>query len=70
MREVSESSGTVAETTAVRHAPGRRLSGIRIGTVRLAGGGVVIARLDPAVSEGDHVRLDVERGAPVARPWQ
>lgn len=66
--QVTETSGTVAETTVVRHAAGRRLAPVRIGTVRLTGGGVVIARLDAAASEGDRVEIDVEDGAPVARP--
>ena len=66
--EVTETSGTVTETTIVRHAAGRPLAPIRIATVHLTGGGVVIARLDAAGGEGDRVEISVEDGAPVARP--
>jgi uncharacterized OB-fold protein len=60
--------GTVEETTILRHAPGRTLPGpVRIGSVRLAGGGVVIARLDPAVGEGSRVLLVDDAGTIRAR---
>jgi uncharacterized OB-fold protein len=60
-------TGQVTETTILRHAPGRSPSPVRIGTVRLCGGGVVVARLEPAIGEGSRVQLSVEDGAPVAR---
>jgi uncharacterized OB-fold protein len=68
IEKVGETSGTVAETTVVRHAPGRRLEPVAVGTVRLSGGGVVIARLAGGVREGDRVRVAIEDGAPVAQP--
>lgn len=67
IRGVAASRGTVAETTVLLHAPGRRLEPVRLGTVMLAGGGAVIARLDLAVDEGADVEVVVEDGAPVAR---
>jgi uncharacterized OB-fold protein len=70
IKEVTVSSGKVSETTVVRHAVGRRLGSVRLGTVRLTGGGVVIARLQPAVAEGNRVDIVVEDGAPVARQPQ
>jgi uncharacterized OB-fold protein len=60
-------SGTVAETTVVRHAPGRRLAPLQLGTVRLSAGGVVIARLEAPVGEGSRVHVFLEGGVPVAR---
>lgn len=64
--KVVEAIGRVTETTIVRHAPGRRLEPIRIGTVNLGGGAIVIARLDEGVKEGDSVRATLEGGAPLA----
>ena len=60
--------GRVEEVTTLRHAAGRRLAGeVRLGLVRLAGGGAAVCRLEGA-GEGDRVRLSTEGGAPVARP--
>ena len=59
--------GVVEDATVLRRAPGRALDGpVRIGTVALAGGGRVVARLE--AEPGEPVRLSVEDGAPVARP--
>jgi uncharacterized OB-fold protein len=68
--EVKLSSGTVSEATIVRHIAGRRTAPLRLGTIRLTGGGVVIARLGPSVEEGSRVDVVVEGGAPVAHPHQ
>jgi uncharacterized OB-fold protein len=67
IERIAETSGTVAETTVVRHAPGRRLGPVAVGTVRLSGGAVVIARLADGVREGDRVRVVIEDGAPLAQ---
>jgi uncharacterized OB-fold protein len=64
--EVEEASGRVAEMTVLRHVPGRRLEPVRIGTVNLEGGAIVIARLGEGVKEGDSVRVTLDGGAPVA----
>lgn len=61
--------GRVEETTTLRHAAGRRLEGpVRLGLVRLAGGGAAVCRLEAGASAGGRVRLETEDGAPVARP--
>ena len=60
--------GVVEEVTTLRHAAGRRLPGeVRLGLVRLAGGGTAVCRLDGATA-GERVRLTTDDGAPVARP--
>jgi uncharacterized OB-fold protein len=60
--------GVVEEVTTLRRALGRELTGeVRLGLVRLAGGGVAICRLDGATA-GERVRLSTADGAPVARP--
>jgi uncharacterized OB-fold protein len=43
--EVRVSSGTVSEATIRRHVAGRSIVPLRLGTIRLTGGGVVIGRL-------------------------
>jgi uncharacterized OB-fold protein len=59
--------GVVEDATTLRRAPGRTLDGeVRLGTVGLAGGGRVVARLE--AEPGERVWLSVEDGAPVARP--
>ena len=60
--------GTVEETTTVRHVPGHLGPPVHIGTVRLAGGARVIARLEALAEEGSAVELLTVDGAPVARP--
>jgi uncharacterized OB-fold protein len=58
--------GTVEDATLMRRAPGRAVpEPVRLGTVRIEGGGRVVARLESG--PGDRVRLAVEHGAPVAR---
>ena len=66
--EVVSPSGLVTEVTIVRHIPGRFLPPLRLGTVRLDGGAVVVARLEAAVGEGSRVDVVVDDGAPIARP--
>jgi uncharacterized OB-fold protein len=61
------SAGIVEEATFVRRAPGRGAMDVRIGTVRLEGGGLAIARLEGA-DVFNEVDLAVEAGALVARP--
>lgn len=60
-------AGVVEDATVVRRAPGRDIADpVRLGTVGLAGGGRVVARLQ--ADPGDAVLLSVDNGAPVARP--
>jgi uncharacterized OB-fold protein len=60
--------GRVEDATILRRAAGRVVAApVRLGTVRVAGGGLVIARLDGA-GPGDRVRLSLDDGAPVAAP--
>ncbi len=68
LRTVLVHGGRVEDSTILRRAAGREIGApVRLGTVRLAGGGSVIARLD-RVSAGDRVRLHLDGGAPVAEP--
>jgi hypothetical protein len=58
----------VCESTEVHRAVGGSLDHpVRLGTVHLDGGGIVIARLEEAVDTDDDVLLFTDRGAPVAR---
>lgn len=68
IEDVRSSEGTVEETTVLRHSLGGGTGPVRIGTVRLAGGAIVIARLESAAGEGARVNVHVVDGAPVARP--
>jgi uncharacterized OB-fold protein len=61
-------AGAVEEVTIVRKAVGRGGGPVRVGTVRLAGGGALLARLEPGAAEGSRVRLYDDHGAAVARP--
>jgi uncharacterized OB-fold protein len=61
-------AGVVTERTMVRRAAGRPSAPpVPIATVRLAGGGTAVARLESA-GEAARVALSVVGGAPVARP--
>jgi hypothetical protein len=61
-------AGVVAERTTVLRAAGRPSAPpVPIATVRLAGGGTAVARLE-AAGEAERVALSLEQGAPVARP--
>ena len=63
--EVDE--GVVEEATAVQRAPGGPLPmPVPLGSVRLAGGVLVVGRLGPGVEEGQSVRLEYRDGVPVA----
>lgn len=62
--------GVVDEATVVRRAAGGPLPApVQLGTVRVACGPVVLARLEPgtAAEEGASVRLEYRDGIPVAR---
>ena len=60
-------TGTVEEVTLVRRTPGHVYdTPVRLGSVRLADGPVVIARLDEGLERGSRARVDLEGGAPVA----
>ena len=60
--------GTVEETTIVRKGAGPAGATVRVASVRLDGGGVVIARLEGGAGEGSRARLLDDDGAVVARP--
>ena len=65
-REEPVDAGVVEETTVVRRAPGGLRRPVLLGSVRLAAGPVVIARLEPGVEAGARVRVSMEGGVPVA----
>lgn len=68
-RDEELGAGRVEETTFVRRAPGRVLDApARLASVRLDAGPVVVARLDPGASAGVRVWVELDGGAPVARP--
>lgn len=68
-REEELGAGTVEETTFLRRAPGRTLDhAVRLGSVRLDVGPVVVARLLPGAASGIRVWLELDDGVPVARP--
>ena len=59
--------GVVEEATAVERAPGGPLPiPVRLGSVRLPGGVLVVGRLGRGVEEGRSVRLEYRDGVPVA----
>jgi hypothetical protein len=59
--------GRVEQTTIVRKGVGPPGTTVRLGSVRLEGGGVVLARLDPDLNEGQRARLADDDGVIVAR---
>jgi uncharacterized OB-fold protein len=62
-------AGEVTESTVLRRVVGGLLEEpVRIGAVRLDGGGIAIARLEQGCDSGDLVHLFEDDGAPVARP--
>jgi uncharacterized OB-fold protein len=62
-------AGRVEETTLVRRAPGRVLDPpSRLGTVRLDAGPPIVVRLAAGASAGSRVWVELDGGAPVARP--
>jgi uncharacterized OB-fold protein len=68
VRDVRVHGGTVEQVTILRRSAGRGALTVRIGSVRLLGGGVLVARLEPGASAGSPVRLLDDGGAAVARP--
>ena len=58
--------GTLLDTTTLERAPGGLARPVRVGSVRLQGGGVLIARIEGDVAEDDTVRLTSDGGAAVA----
>ena len=68
-REEELGAGAVEETTFLRRAPGRRLdAAVRLGSVRLDVGPAIVSRLAPGATSGTRVWVELEEGAPVARP--
>jgi uncharacterized OB-fold protein len=60
-------AGVVEEATRVERAPGGPLAApVALGSIRLEGGLVVVARLESALGPGDSVRLEYRDGVPVA----
>ena len=66
VREARVRFGRVEQATIVRK--GISGSPVRLGSVRLDGGGVVLARLDAGVGQGQRARLEDEGGAVIAFP--
>ena len=56
------------ETTIVRRAPGGLRRPVLLGSVRLAAGPLVIARLEEGAETGARVRVWMDGGVPVAAP--
>ena len=72
MSDARVASGVVGEVTTVRRSPGSAeargpSAPVVVGTVDLAGGGVVIARLTAGAVEGATVDVSEELGVAVAR---
>jgi uncharacterized OB-fold protein len=64
-REVEE--GIVEDATVVRRAPGGELAvAVPLGTVRVEGGALVLARLEGGVEAGASVWLEYRDGIPIA----
>ena len=64
-REVEE--GVVEDVAVVRRVPGGELgAAVPLGTVRVEGGALVLARLEGGVEEGASVRLEYRDGIPIA----
>jgi uncharacterized protein len=62
-------AGVVEEATLVERAPGGPLAApVSLGSVRLEGDVVVVARLERGLGPGDSVRLEYRDGVPVAHP--
>jgi uncharacterized protein len=62
-------AGVVQEATLVERAPGGPLAApVALGSIRLEGGPVVVARLEARLERGDSVRLEYRDGVPVAYP--
>jgi uncharacterized OB-fold protein len=60
--------GIVEDLTVVRRAPGGELAvAVPLGTVRVEGGALVLARLEAGVGAGTSVALEYRDGIPVAR---
>ncbi len=64
-REAGEA--VVEDATVVRRAPGGELPvAVSVGTVRIDGGALVLARLEAGVAPGASVRLEYREGIPLA----
>jgi uncharacterized OB-fold protein len=62
------SAGVVEEATLLERAPGGPLAApVALGSIRLEGGVVVVARLEAGLERGDSVRLEYLDGVPFAR---
>lgn len=62
-------AGVVEEATLVERAPGGPLATpVALGSIRLEGGLVVVARLEAGLEPGDSVRLEYRDGVPLAYP--
>ncbi len=68
-RSENVGAGVVEEATLMERAPGGPLAmPVALGSVRLEGGVVVVARLEPTMKPGASVRLEYRDGVPVASP--
>jgi hypothetical protein len=66
MHVVVARRGRLLDSTTLVRAPGGLSASVRIGSVRLARGGVLIVRVEGNVEAGRSVRLLSDGGAPVA----
>jgi uncharacterized protein len=68
-RRSDVAEGVVEDSTVLRRAPGApALDPVSLGSVRVAGGVVVIARIETGVENGAAVQLQYRDGIPVADP--
>ena len=68
MHVVTARRGKLLDTTTLERAPGGLGAPVRIGSVQLQRGGVLIVRVEGDVDEGRSVRLSTDGGAVVASP--
>ena len=57
--------GRVEQETRLRSGPGQRSELVRLGSVRLLSGPIVIVRLDERAATGSAVRLDLTAGGAI-----
>ena len=63
------SEGVVEESTVLRRAPGAAaLDPVPVGSVRVADGVLVVARIEAGMEEGAAVQLQYRAGIPLAHP--
>lgn len=68
MRVATARRGILLDATKLERAPSGLGAPVRIGSVRLRGGGVLVARIEGDVDVGDGVQMSSDGGAVVASP--